>query len=87
MGDDLHNKTESSGGGIITFHKMEQSMKAEKFLKAAGFSARIVVPPYLLDTGCNLGLIFDLSRLQEVEHLLKEKRVEYTHIGMLKECQ
>ncbi|RJO60550.1 MAG: DUF3343 domain-containing protein [Dehalococcoidia bacterium] len=66
---------------------MEHAMRAEKFLKAAGFSARIIVPPYLLDTGCNLGLIFDLSKLQEVERLLKEKRVEYTHIGPLGECQ
>lgn len=66
---------------------MEQSMRAEKFLKAAGFSARIVVPPYLLDTGCNLGVVFDLSRLQEVERLLKDKRVEYTHIGPMGECQ
>ncbi len=87
MGESLHNEAKFSGDGIITFHKMEQAMLGEKFLKSAGFSARIVVPPYLLDTGCNLGVIFDLSKLQEVERLLKEKQVEYTHVGALKECQ
>jgi hypothetical protein len=66
---------------------MEHAVRAEKFLKAAGFSGWIIVPPYLLDTGCNLALVFDLSKRDEVERLLKEKKIEYTHIGPLGECQ
>ena len=85
--ENLHDQSATVNEGIITFHRMQNAMLAEKFLKAASFSARIVVPPHLLDTGCNLGLIFDLSKLPEVERLLKDKRVEYTHIGPLGECQ
>jgi hypothetical protein len=85
--ENSHHQLESSSVGIIAFNRMEHALKAEKFLKGAGFSARVVVPPQLLDTGCNLGVLFDFSKLQEVERLLKEKRAEYTHIGMLKECQ
>ena len=85
--ENSRSQSESPNDGIITFHRMEHAMRAEKFLKAAGFNARIVVPPYLLDTGCNLGVIFDLGKLQEVERLLKEKKIEYTHIGPMGECK
>jgi hypothetical protein len=66
---------------------MEHALKAEKFLKDAGFTASIVVPPYSLDTGCNLGVLFDLSKQDEVERLLKEKKAEYTYIGAVGECR
>jgi len=85
--ENSHNQPESSNDGFISFNRIEHALKAEKFLKGAGFSARVVVPPQLLDTGCNLGVLFDFSKIQEVERLLREKRAEYTHIGVLKECQ
>ena len=85
--DDLSNKTEFSGDGIITFHRMEHALKAEKFLKAAGFNARMVVPPHAANAGCNLGLMFQLSKQHEIERLLREKRVDYTRIGPLEECK
>jgi hypothetical protein len=76
----------SSADGIIAFNRIEHALKAEKFLKAAGIYARVVVPPHQPDTGCNLGLLFDLAKRLEVECVLKEKKSEYTYIGAMGDC-
>ena len=82
-----HEPGESSAEGIITFNRMEHALRAEKFLKASGLNAQAVVPPHHLDTGCNLAVIFDLSRITEVERVLEYRHAEFTYIGAVSECR
>ena len=72
--------------GFIAFNRMEHALRAEKFLKAAGLAPRVAVPPQMLDSACNLGLMFDFSKRKEVERILQQKKAEYTCIRRLDTC-
>jgi Putative Se/S carrier protein-like len=72
--------------GFIAFDRVQDAMKAEKFLNAAGIESRAVVPIHQHDTGCNLGIAFDLKQKERVEQILKEKRIDCEYIVSVNEC-
>ncbi len=73
--------------GFISFDRVQDAMKAQKFLNGAGMEAKAVVPPHHLDTACNLGVAFDLKLKDTVEQVLKEKRIGYEYLGPLGDCR
>jgi hypothetical protein len=70
--------------GFISFGRVQDAMKAEKFLNLAGIPASAIVPPPHHDSTCNLGVVFDLDDKPLVMQTLKDKRVSYDYIAPLR---
>ncbi len=78
---------DNAPAGFISFDRVQDAMKAEKFLNAAGIGAKAVVPPHHLDSACNMGVTFDLSCKTRAEQVLIEKRIKYDYLGPLAKCR
>lgn len=72
------------GGGLVLFEKLEEALKAEKILKEASYSCKLVAPPPALRKGCDLALEINLAEQMGVERLLKSQDVGYLEVISLK---
>ena len=77
-------KTVFEGGGLILFANVSSAIRAEKILKAAEYTVRLVAPPPALRKGCDLALEINLAEQLGIERLLNEKDVAYVSIDPLK---
>lgn len=67
---DAHNTVEN---GLVIFNVVEEAIKAEKIIKIAGYSCKLVAPPPSLRKGCDLALEIDLIEQPVIERLLKSQ--------------
>ena len=72
------------GRGVILFEKVEEALHAEKVLKKAGYSCKLVAPPPALRKGCDLALEIDLVERLGIERLLAENNVNHVGLRVLK---
>ncbi len=77
-------KVKFEGGGLVLFQEVSQAMAAEKILKAAGYTVRLVAPPAELRKGCDLAVEINLVEQPGIERLLKEKDLAYVSIDPIK---
>ena len=78
-------KPEFEGGGLVLFHEVQEAMKAEKVLKNADYTVKLVAPPPELRKGCDLAVEINLAEQPGIERLLAQKNVMYMYIAPLKE--
>lgn len=77
-------KPQPEGTGLVLFQEVQQAMRAEKVLKAAGHSVRLVAPPPELRKGCDLAVEINLTEQPVVERLLREKDAGYISVDPLR---
>jgi hypothetical protein len=73
-------ETSFAGNGIIIFDKVVIALKAERFLKEAGYAVKTVIPPDEMCMHCELGVTFRLADKAAIEGLLHQKGLGYTNI-------
>jgi len=66
------------------FHKVEDAIKAEKFLKDIDYACKLVAPPPTLRKGCDLSVEINLVEQMGIERLFKQKDVDYIEVVPLK---
>ena len=64
------------GAGILVFATTSEVIKAEKVLKAAGWTIRVMGPPPEIQTGCDLVIEFPLVEKLRVLRALEKAKVE-----------
>lgn len=69
--------------GLVLFATVDQAIKAEKVLKEAGYTARLVAPPPQLRRGCDLAIEINSVEQMGIERLLRQTEVAYTEIAPL----
>ena len=72
------------GGGLILFHNIEEAIRAEKILKAAGYEIKLVAPPPQMRKGCDLALEINLVEKAGVERVLNDNQAVFSDILPLK---
>ena len=77
-------KTSLEGGGLVLFLEVHDAVRAEKVLKGAGYTVKLVAPPPELRKGCDLALEINLVEQPGIERTLNEKDVAYVQISPLK---
>ena len=77
-------KTSFEGGGLVLFQDVHEAMKAERVLKGAGYTVKLIAPPPALRKGCDLAVEINLVEQPGIEHLLDQKGVAYASIEPLK---
>jgi hypothetical protein len=77
-------KIKFEGGGLVLFQEVQQAVSAEKVLKAAGYSVRLVAPPPELRKGCDLAVEINLVEQPGIVRLFEQKDVAYISIDPLK---
>ena len=77
------NKT-LEGGGLVLFLDVHDAMQAEKVLKKAGYTVRLVAPPPELRKGCDLAVEINLVEQPGIERTLNQKDVAYVSVSPLK---
>jgi len=73
----------AAGTGLILFHVVEDAIKAEKVIKEAGYTCKLVAPPPSLRKGCDLALSINLVEQAIMERLLASSEVPYVGISPL----
>lgn len=73
-------KVKFEGGGLVLFQEVSHAMAAEKTLKAADYTVRLVAPPPELRKGCDLAVEINLVEQPGIERLLREKDMAYVSI-------
>jgi hypothetical protein len=73
-----------AGGGLILFHNVEEAIKGEKVLQAAGYEIKLVAPPPELRKGCDLALEINITEKPGAERLLLEKGAVFVELLPLK---
>jgi len=77
-------KVSFEGGGLVLFMDVPDAMKAEKVLKKADYTVRLVAPPRELRKGCDLAVEVNLVEQPGIERALRENDVAYVTITPLK---
>ena len=77
-------KKSFEGGGLILFVDVSNAIKAEKVLKDAQYTVRLVAPPAELRKGCDLAIEINLVEQVGIKRLLDQKNIAYTSIDPLK---
>ncbi|MFC1932223.1 DUF3343 domain-containing protein [Chloroflexota bacterium] len=77
-------KTAFEGGGLVLFMDVQDAMKAEKVLKNAGYTVKLIAPPPELRKGCDLAVEINLVEKPGIERLFNQKNVFYISIEPLK---
>jgi hypothetical protein len=72
------------GGGLILFHNVEEAIRAEKVLKAAGYEMKLVAPPPEMRKGCDLALEINLIEKAGAQRVLNDNQAAFTDILPLK---
>jgi hypothetical protein len=81
----LYKKRQAlDGSGLVLFTEVPDAMKAEKVLKEAGYTVKLVAPPPELRQGCDLALEINLVEQPGIERLLKQRDVAYASIAPLR---
>lgn len=70
--------------GLILFHTTSAAMRAEKILKKAGQTVKLIPTPRELSSDCGIALRFEWEMAERVRALLNEARVEIAGIHRLK---
>ena len=70
--------------GLALFMEVQDATTAEKVLKKAGYTIKLVAPPPELRKGCDLALEINLVEQPGIERLLREKDAPYVSIAPLK---
>jgi hypothetical protein len=73
--------SKQAGDGLIIFDAVPDAIKAEKILKEAGYTPKMVSPPPELRKGCDLALEIFLAEQAGIEWILKEKEAHYVNIA------
>jgi len=71
------------GRGLVLFMDVQDTMKAERVLKDAGYAVKLIAPPPALRKGCDLSLEINLVEQLGIERLFSEKDVFYVSIAPL----
>ena len=66
--------------GVILFHTTSSVMRAEKLLKRAGYSIKLLPTPRQFSSDCGIALRFDWHQHESVKALLEAERVEIAAI-------
>ena len=61
--------------GILVFANTSEVIRAERLLKTAGFTVKVMGPPPEIQSGCDLVIQFPLMRKLEVLRILEENRL------------
>jgi len=77
-------KKSFEGGGLVLFTEVQAAMKAERVLKNAGYTVRLVAPPPELRKGCDLAVEINLVEQPGIERLLNQKDADYVSVEPLK---
>ncbi len=75
--------TQFEGEGLVLFNEVQEAMKVEKVLKAAGYAVKLVAPPPELRKGCDLAVAINLVEQPGIERTLKQSDVAYVSISPL----
>jgi hypothetical protein len=78
-------KTSGESGGLALFADVQAALKAEKTLKNAGYTIKLVAPPPKLRKGCDLAVEINIVEQMGIERLFHEKDVQYVEIVPLGE--
>lgn len=78
-------KSSGEGGGLTLFADVQAALKAEKALKNAGYTIKLVAPPPKLRKGCDLAVEINLVERMGIERLFREKGVDFMEIVPLGE--
>ena len=77
-------KISFEGGGLVLFMDVHDAMQAEKVLKKAEYTVKLVAPPPGLRKGCDLAVEINLVEQPGVERVLREEDVAYVGVAPLK---
>jgi hypothetical protein len=72
------------GQGLVLFEKVEEALQAEKVLKSAGYTCKLIAPPPTLRKGCDLALEVNLVEQMGIERLFKDGDTNYIEVTPLK---
>lgn len=73
------------GGGLVLFIEVQEAIKAEKILKKAEYSVKLVAPPPEMRKGCDLAVEISLVEQPGIERLLAQNNVMYMYILPLRD--
>lgn len=73
-------KTSFEGGGLVLFNDVPSAMQAEKALKEADYTVKLVAPPPAMRKGCDLALEINLVEQPGIERIFKQKAITYNNI-------
>jgi hypothetical protein len=73
------------GGGLVLFMDVQAALKAEKVLKGAGHTVKLIAPPPQLRKGCDLAVEINLVEQPGIERVFEENDVFYVEIVPLGE--
>ena len=73
-------KPSFEGGGLVLFEDVEDAMRAEKVLRKADYTVRLVAPPPELRAGCDLALEVNLVERPGIERALRENDAPYVRV-------
>jgi len=77
-------KPSFEGGGLVLFEDVQDAMTAEKVLRKADYSFKLVAPPPELRRGCDLALEINLVEQPGIERVLEEKDASYVSVVPLR---
>jgi len=77
-------KTSFDGGGLVLFLDVQGAMMAEKVLRDAGYTVKLIAPPPALRKGCDLALEINLVEQPGIERVLNQRDVDYVSVTSLK---
>lgn len=77
-------KVSFEGGGLVLFLDVPDAMKAERALKKAGYTIKLVAPPPALRKGCDLAVEINLVEQPGIERLLNQEDVSYVGVTPVK---
>lgn len=63
--------------GLISFYASHHTLRADKFLRAAGFTVALIPGPRELSPNCGVALRFEYGRATEALAILSQNRVHY----------
>ena len=68
----------------MLFLDVQDAMRAEKVLRGAEYTVRLVAPPPALRKGCDLALEINLVEQPGIERVLNQRDVDYVSVTPLK---
>jgi hypothetical protein len=77
-------KPSFEGGGLVLFEDVQDAMTAEKMLRKAGYTLKLVAPPPELRKGCDLALEVNLVEQPGIERALQENDARYVSLVPLR---
>jgi N-acyl-L-homoserine lactone synthetase len=69
--------------GVILFHTNSSVMRAEKLLKRAGYSIKIIPTPREFSSDCGVALRFDWTDCEQVKLILDTAHLEIDAIHQM----